>query len=80
MTKVGGEGGLIAAEISEHALAQAKRLGARHTVNPSCSDAKVAIYEILPAGPDLVIEAAEPVQAVELTVSLLRRGSILSRL
>lgn len=70
-----GAGRLIAVDISDYALEQAKKLGATHAVNPNRCDTKAAIDEILPAGPDLVIEAAGPVQAVELMVSLLRRGT-----
>jgi L-iditol 2-dehydrogenase len=44
-------------------------------VNPSTGDAKQAVYDILPEGPDLVVEAAGPIAAVELMVSLLRRGT-----
>ena len=56
-------------------LELAKRLGATHTINLSQTDAKQAIYDILPQGPDLVIEAAGPIAAVKLMVSLLRRGT-----
>ncbi len=38
-------------------------------------DAKKAIYDILPKGPDVVLEAAGPIEAVRLMVSLLRRGT-----
>jgi len=70
-----GAGRLIAVDTSEHALALARRLGATHAVNPATCDAKQRIYEALPAGPDVVLEAAGPIQAVELMVSLLRRGT-----
>jgi threonine dehydrogenase-like Zn-dependent dehydrogenase len=62
-------------DISNYALEAAKILGATHTVNPLQGDAKRAIYEILPEGPDLVVEAAGPILAVNLMVSLLRRGT-----
>src|SRR5208337_5015382 len=58
-----------------YALETARSLGATHTVNPTQCDAKTAIYGILPEGPDLVVEAAGPVDAVKLMVSLLRRGT-----
>lgn len=38
-------------------------------------DARAAVYDILPEGPDLVIEAAGPIEAVRLMVILLRRGT-----
>ena len=62
-------------DISDYVLDLAKRLGAGHTVNPAKCDAKAAIYEILPKGPDLVIESAGPIEGVRLMVSLLRRGT-----
>ena len=75
VARAAGAGRLIAVDTSEYALAQAMRLGATHTVNPADGDAKSAVYDILPDGPDLVIEAAGPIAAVELMVSLLRRGT-----
>jgi threonine dehydrogenase-like Zn-dependent dehydrogenase len=75
VAKAAGAGRLVAVDISDYALKTAKELGATHTVNPTRGDAKTAIYEIMPEGPDLVIEAAGPIQAVKLMVSLLRRGS-----
>jgi threonine dehydrogenase-like Zn-dependent dehydrogenase len=75
VAKAAGAGRLIAVDVSDFALETARRLGATHTVNPKHGDAKSTIYEILPQGPDLVIEAAGPIQAVELMVSLLRRGT-----
>jgi threonine dehydrogenase-like Zn-dependent dehydrogenase len=75
VAKAAGAGRLVAVDTSDFALATAKRLGATHTVNPLKCDAKAAIAEILPLGPDFVIEAAGPVQAVKLMVSLLRRGT-----
>ena len=70
-----GAGRIVAVDTSDYALKQALRLGATHTVNPAGGDAKERIYEILPDGPDVVFEAAGPIQAVELMVSLLRRGT-----
>jgi len=75
VAKAAGAGQLVAVDISDYALETARKLGATHTVNPSCSDAKAAIYEIMPQGPDLVVEAAGPIEAVKLMVSLLRRGT-----
>jgi len=75
VAKAAGAGRLIAVDVSEFALETARKLGATHTINPKQVDVKKAIYEILPDGPDLVIEAAGPIQAVETMVSLLRRGT-----
>jgi threonine dehydrogenase-like Zn-dependent dehydrogenase len=75
LAKAAGAGRLIAIDLSDHVLQLARHLGATHTINPSQGNAKEAVYDIMPAGPDLVIEAAGPIQAVKLMVSLLRRGT-----
>jgi threonine dehydrogenase-like Zn-dependent dehydrogenase len=75
VAKAAGAGRLIAVDISDYALKVAKELGATHTLNPAREDVKTALYEIMPQGPDLVLEAAGPIQAVKLMVSLLRRGT-----
>ena len=75
VAKAAGAGRLVAVDVSEYALNTARNLGATHTINPSGCDAREAIYDILPEGPDLVLEAAGPIEAVELMVSLLRRGT-----
>lgn len=75
VAKAAGAGRLIAVDVSEYALNTARQLGATHCVNPATCDAKQAVYDILPDGPDLVVEAAGPIAAVELMVSLLRRGT-----
>jgi threonine dehydrogenase-like Zn-dependent dehydrogenase len=75
VAKAAGAGRLIAVDVSEYALDTARRLGATHTINPRNTDVKKAVYDILPAGPDLVIESAGPISAVKTMVSLLRRGT-----
>ena len=75
VAKAAGAGCLVAVDVSDYALEKAKNLGATHTVNPKHCDAKATIHDILPEGPDVVVEAAGPIQAVELMVSLLRRGT-----
>lgn len=75
VARAAGAGRLIAVDVSNTALATAKRLGATHTVNPARDDARDAVYAILPEGPDVVIEAAGPIDAVRLMVRLLRRGT-----
>ena len=75
VAKAAGAGRLIAVDVSDHALETARKLGATHTLNPKRGDVKSALYEILPLGPDLVVEAAGPIEAVNLMVSLLRRGT-----
>jgi L-iditol 2-dehydrogenase len=75
VAKAAGAGRLVAVDISDFALATARRLGATHTVNPRHGDPRAAIGRILPAGPDVVVEAAGSIEAVRLMVSLLRRGT-----
>jgi L-iditol 2-dehydrogenase len=75
VAKVAGAGRLIAIDTSDYALQNAKDLGATHTVNPASQDAKKLVHEIIPDGPDLIIEAAGPIEAVQLMVDLRRRGT-----
>lgn len=75
VARAAGAGRLIAVDMSDYALATARKLGATHTINPREGDARQAVYDILPDGPDLVVEAAGPIEAVRLMVSLLRRGT-----
>ena len=60
VAKAAGAGRLVAVDLSDYSLSTAKRLGATHTINPKQVDAKQAIYDIMPDGPDLVVEAAGP--------------------
>lgn len=75
VARAAGAGNLIAVDTSDFALQHALRLGATHAINPMKVDAKKTIYDIIPGGPDLVVEAAGPIQAVRLMVDLLRRGT-----
>lgn len=75
VAKAAGAGRLVAIDTSDYALRNALALGATHAVNPKKEDAKKRVYEILPKGPDLVVEAAGPIEAVRLTVELRRRGT-----
>jgi L-iditol 2-dehydrogenase len=75
VARAAGAGRLIAVDTSPHALAQALKLGATHAVDAGDPDVKKRVYDIIPFGPDLVVEAAGPIQAVNLMVSLLRRGT-----
>ncbi len=75
VAKAAGAGRLVAVDVSEYALSTARKLGATHCVNPATCDARQAVYDILPDGPDLVVEAAGPIEAVRLMVSMLRRGT-----
>ncbi len=75
VAKAAGAARLIAIDTSDYALRNARRLGATHTVNPRGEEAKPRVYEIIPDGPDLVVEAAGPIEAVRLMVDLRRRGT-----
>lgn len=75
VAKAAGPGRLIAIDPSATARKNALRLGATHAVDPTDGKAKKAVYDILPEGPDIVIEAAGAIAAVRLTVDLLRRGT-----
>ena len=75
VAKAAGAGRLIAVDTSDYALRNACALGATHAVNPAKEDARKRIYQIIPDGPDLVVEAAGPIQAVQLMVDLRRRGT-----
>lgn len=75
VARAAGAGNLIAVDVSDYSLETATRLGATHTINPRTTDVKQAVYDILPDGPDLVLEGAGPIEAVKLMVSLLRRGT-----
>jgi L-iditol 2-dehydrogenase len=73
VARAAGAGKLIAIDPSEFARTNALSLGATHAIGPE--DAVKRVYEIAPEGPDLVVEAAGPIQAVELMVKLRRRGT-----
>ena len=75
VAKAAGAGRLIAVDGSAFARRNALALGATHAVDPSDGKAREKIYAILPDGPDLVVEAAGPIQAVKLMVELRRRGT-----
>ncbi|MBN1764054.1 MAG: alcohol dehydrogenase catalytic domain-containing protein [Sedimentisphaerales bacterium] len=75
VAKVAGAGRLIAIDTSDYALRNAKELGATHIVNPTREDARKRVYEIIPDGPDLIVEAAGPIEAVRLMADLRRRGT-----
>jgi L-iditol 2-dehydrogenase len=75
VARAAGAGRLIAIDPSAHARQRALALGATHAVDPVGEDARARVYEIMPQGPDLVVEAAGPIQAVELMVDLRRRGT-----
>ena len=70
-----GAGRLVAVDASAYALKNALRLGATQALNPAQCDVKKEVYKIMPGGPDLVVEAAGPIEAVNLMFDLCRRGT-----
>lgn len=75
LASAAGAGTVIAVDISDYALENALKLGATHAINPNKCNVKQKVYEILPKGPDLVIEAAGPVEAVQMMFGLCRRAT-----
>ena len=75
VARAAGAGRLLAIDPSPYARQNALQLGATHVVDPTGGDVKQRVYEILPEGPDLVVEAAGPISAVKLMVDLRRRGT-----
>ena len=75
VARAAGAGKLIAIDSSEYARKNALALGATHALNPADGDIKEQVYAIMPKGPDLIVEAAGPIEAVRLMVDLRRRGT-----
>ena len=75
VARAAGAGRLVAVDPSAYARRNAAALGATHTVDPLAGDPVKQVYAILPEGPDLVIEAAGPIEAVNLMTGLRRRGT-----
>jgi len=73
VARAAGAGRLIAIDSSDYARKNAMQLGATHAIDPK--NAIEAVKKIIPDGPDLVVEAAGPIEAVELTRDLRRRGT-----
>lgn len=75
VAKAAGAGRLIAVDPSAYARRNALALGATHAVDSSLEKVKEQVYEVIPDGPDLVVEAAGSIAAVRLMVDLRRRGT-----
>lgn len=75
VAKAAGAARLVAVDPSPICRAAALRLGATQVIDPGAGDAVRQVYATLPDGPDLVIEAAGPIEAVKLMVDLRRRGT-----
>jgi L-iditol 2-dehydrogenase len=74
VARAAGAARLIAIDPAEYARKNALRLGATHAIAP-VGDVRKAVYDIIPDGPDLVVEAAGPISAVKLMTELRRRGT-----
>ena len=75
VARAAGAGKLIAIDPSSYARNNALQLGATHAIDPVGSDSVRAVYDILPKGPDIVLEAAGTIEAVKLMTRLRRRGT-----
>ena len=75
VAKAAGAARLIAIDPKPYARQLALDLGATHAVDPLGEDARSRVYEIIPRGPDLIVEAAGPIEAVRLMADLRRRGT-----
>ena len=76
VAKAAGAGHLVAIDGSEFARNNALTIGgATHAIDVRSGHVKEQVYEIMPDGPDLVVEAAGPIEAVRLMVDLRRRGT-----
>ena len=75
VAKAAGAGRLIAIDSSDYARSNALALGATHAIDPTAGDPVKQVYDIIPGGPDLVVEAAGPIAAVNLMTALRRRGT-----
>ena len=76
VAKAAGAGRLIAVDASAYARNNARTIGgATHVIDALSADVTRQVYDIIPDGPDLVIEAAGPIAAVKQMVDLRRRGT-----
>ncbi|MHC4495330.1 MAG: zinc-dependent alcohol dehydrogenase [Planctomycetota bacterium] len=75
VAKAAGAGHLIAVDTSAYARDRAMELGATGAIDPCQGHTKERVYEIMPHGPDLIVEAAGPIEAVKLMVDFRRRGT-----
>ncbi len=76
VAKAAGAGRLIGIDNSPYARKNAVVIGgATHVLDGTSGNLKRQVYDILPDGPDLVVEAAGPIGAVNLMTDLRRRGT-----
>lgn len=75
VARAAGAGTVIVIDPSAYARETALQVGVTRALDPGAGDIREMVYDLLPHGPDLVVEAAGPIQAVEMMVRLLRRGT-----
>ena len=76
VAKKAGAGRLVAIDSSAYARNNALKIGgATAVIDAHAPTVKEQVYSMIPDGPDLVIEAAGSIQAVNLMTSLRRRGT-----
>ena len=75
VARAAGAGRLITIDSSRYARTSAQKLGATHVIDLQEDDACKQVYDIIPDGLYLVVEAAGPIAAVELMVQLCWRGT-----
>ncbi|MFD9736580.1 alcohol dehydrogenase catalytic domain-containing protein [Umezawaea sp. NPDC059074] len=71
--RLAGADPIIAADLSEHRLATARKMGATHTVDTRSVDLTAAVADLC-GGADYAFEAAGRVELIELLPALLGRG------
>jgi L-iditol 2-dehydrogenase len=70
-----GAASIIMIDIEDWRLEFSKKCGATHIINSNNVDAIKAVYDILPDGPDVIFEAAGPLNAAQLAFDMCRRGT-----
>ncbi|MHC4580296.1 MAG: zinc-dependent alcohol dehydrogenase [Planctomycetota bacterium] len=75
VARAAGAGHLIAVDTSAYARGKAMKLRATAAIDPCEGNTREKVYEIIPHGPDLIVEAAGPIEAVKLMADLRRRGT-----
>jgi len=75
IAKRAGAASIIMIDIEDWRLEFSKKCGVTHLINSLKTDPIKAVYEILPNGPDIVFEAAGPLEAAKLAFDLCRRGT-----
>lgn len=78
IARAAGAGRLAVVDIDDCKLEYARKCGAGITINSEKQDPKEAVYDAMPAGPDIIFEAAGPIKAAELAYRLCRRGTRLN--